>query len=298
MNTRRHFVATSTAAALAAATPPGTRLPIRKGVLLSMLPSNLSFADRFRLAADCGYETVEAYTVDDDKTAEEIKKAAELAKIPIHSVMNQEHWRSPLSSPDPAVVEKSMAGMRTSLKNAHFWGATTVLLVPAVVDAKTSYADAWTRSQKQIRQLLPLAKDLKVTIAVENVWNKFLLSPLEMARYVDEFKSPYLKAYFDVGNVVLFGYPQDWIRTLGKRIAKLHLKDFKFRGEAAVGNKRVADFCNLREGDIDWLEIHQSLSDIGYQGVATVELNKGEAAYLKEVSRRVDLILTAAPKES
>lgn len=263
-----------------------------------MLPADLSFADRFQLAVDCGYQCVEAYTVEDDKVAEEIKKAAERARIPIHSVMNQEHWRSPLSSSDPAVVEKSMAGMRTSLKNAKLWGASTVLLVPAVVDAKTSYADAWTRSQKQIRQLLPLAKDLNVVIAVENVWNKFLLSPLEFARYVDEFKSPYLKAYFDVGNVVLFGFPQDWIRTLGKRIAKLHLKDFKFRGDAAVGNKRVADFCNLREGDIEWLEIHRALTDIGYQGVATVELNKGEAAYLKEVSRRVDLILEAAPKDA
>ena len=235
-----------------------------------MLPANLSFADRFQLAVDCGYQTVEAYTVDDDRTAEEIKKAAERAKISIHSVMNQEHWRSPLSSPDPAVVEKSMAGMRTSLKNAKHWGASTVLIVLHLVEI--------------------------VVIAVENVWNKFLLSPLEFARYVDEFKSPYLKAYFDVGNVVLFGFPQDWIRALGKRIVKLHLKDFKFRSEAAVGNKRVADFCNLREGDIDWIEIHRALTEISYQGIATVELNKGEAAYLKEVSRRVDLILEAAPK--
>ena len=97
------------------------------------------------------------------------------------------------------------------------WGADAVLLVPAVVDATTSYKDAWTRSQQVIRErLLPLASELKVIVAVEEVWNKFLLSPLEFARYVDELDSPWLKAYFDVGNVVFYGYPQDWIRSLGR----------------------------------------------------------------------------------
>ena len=93
-----------------------------------------------------------------------------------------------------------------------------LLLVPAVVDAKTSYKDAWTRSQQQIRKMIPMAAELKVIIAVEEVWNKFLLSPLEFASYVDSFKSPWVKAYFDVGNVVIHGYPQDWIRTLGSRL--------------------------------------------------------------------------------
>src|SRR5262249_33315670 len=144
-----------------------------------------------------------------------------------HSVMNEDHWRLPLSSASPDVVSRSVQGMETSLRNAASWKADTVLLVPAVVDASTSYRDAWTRSQLVIRQrLLPLARDLDVVIAVEEVWNKFLLSPLEMARYVDEFESPFVKAYFDVGNVVFYGYPQDWIRTLGSRIAKIHLKDF------------------------------------------------------------------------
>src|SRR5262249_58132296 len=111
--------------------------------------------------------------------------------IPIHSVMNMEHWNSPLSSGDAAVVDKSVAGMETSLRNAKLWGADAVLLVPAVVDPKTSYQDAWTRSQKVIRErILPLAQELRVIVAVEEVWNKFLLSPIEFARYVDDFKSP------------------------------------------------------------------------------------------------------------
>ena len=198
--------------------------------------------------------------------------------------MNQEHWRSPLSSADPAVVEKSLEGMRTSLHNAKMWGADTVLLVPAVVNPEVTYAEAWQRSQKQIRKLIPLAEELKVIIGIEEVWNKFLLSPLEFARYIDEFQSPWIRAYFDVGNVVLYGYPQDWIRTLGKRIVKVHIKDFSFR-------KRMAEFTPLLEGDIDWKAVHAAFADIGYKGTATVELNGGNGDYLKEVNRRFDKIL-------
>ena len=105
----------------------------------------------------------------------------------------------------------------------------TVLLVPAVVNKDIGYRDAWERSQQQIRKMIPLAAELKVVIAIEEVWNHFLLSPIEFARYVDDFKSPWVKAYFDVGNVVLFSFPQDWIRILGPRIVKVHLKDFSFR---------------------------------------------------------------------
>ena len=131
-----------------------------------------------------------------------------------------------------------------------------------------------------------MAEESKVIIAVEEVWNKFLLSPLEFARYVDEFKSPWVQAYFDVGNVVLYGYPQDWIRTLGKRIVKLHLKDFTFK--AAKRRDRVDR--NLKDGEIDWKEIHNALAEIGYKGDATVELSSGDEAYLRrpEQARRPD----------
>jgi hexulose-6-phosphate isomerase len=204
--------------------------------------------------------------------------------------MNQEHWNSPLSSGDPAVVEKSMEGMRTSLRNAKLWGADTVLLVPAVVNPQTTYAQAWERSQQQIRKLIPLAEELKVIIAIEEVWNKFLLSPLEFARYVDEFKSPWIRAYFDVGNVAISGYPADWIRHLGKRIVKLHFKDFSFKTDPTI-RKNAAAWLPLLEGDIDWAAVHAALADIGFQGTATVELSGGDAPYLQEVNRRFDKIL-------
>jgi hexulose-6-phosphate isomerase len=133
-----------------------------------------------------------------------------------------------------------------------------------------------------------MAAELKVVIAIENVGNRFLLSPLEFAQYVDEFKSPWLRAYFDVGNVVRIGFPQDWIRTLGRRIVKLHLKDpVATQPRGAPATPRAP----LLEGDVDWREVHEALTEIGYSGSATVELPAGDAEYLRDVSRRVDKIL-------
>lgn len=283
--TRRTFLGSTAAAAMASAA--SARLPIKKAIWFGMLPEKLSIMDRFKMARDAGFEEMEPNTETDPRKAEEFKKASDATKVRIHSVMNSAHWKYPLSSADPAVVAESMKGMETSLKNAQLWGADTVLLVPAVVNPQTSYKDAWTRSQAQIRKLIPMAEQMKVVIGIEEVWNKFLLSPLEMARYVDEFKSPWVRAYVDVGNMVFYGYPQDWIRTLNKRICKLHFKDFRFKD-------MKADFVNLREGDIDWKEVYKALAEVGYKGSATVELEGGDLPYLKDVSRRVDLILTGA----
>jgi L-ribulose-5-phosphate 3-epimerase len=261
-----------------------SRLPITKAVEFSMLPKSLSVIDAFQLAKDCGFEQIECPTTPEQSKAEEMLAASKSAGLRIHSVMNQAHWSSPLSSPDPAVVEKSLEGMRASLSNAKLWGSDTVLLVPAVVNAEVSYAEAWERSQRQIRKLIPIAQESKIVIGIEEVWNKFLLSPLEFAQYIDSFESPYVKAYFDVGNVAINGYPQDWIRVLGKRIVKLHIKDFKFE-------RNLASWVSLKEGQIDWHAVHASLEAIKYKGTATVELPGGDADYLKEVNRRFEQIL-------
>jgi L-ribulose-5-phosphate 3-epimerase len=287
---RRTFLAAGAAAAWLRpqSGTASARLPIKKAVEFEMLPRSMSIADRFQLARDVGFEQIECPTMPDEHEAEDAKKAAEKTGLRIHSVMNMAHWDYPLSSADPAVVAKSVKGMETSLRNAHFWGADTVLLVPAVVNPQTTYHDAWVRSQEQIRKLIPMAQDLKVIIGIEEVWNKFLLSPLEFARYIDEFSSPWIRAYFDVGNVVIFGYPQDWIRTLGKRIVKLHIKDFTFQ------KRQVAEWVPLREGEINWPEVYKALADVGYSGSATVELDGGNEAYLREVNKRFDLILSGA----
>jgi len=283
--TRREFVRSSFAAACTAGLPlPTAPLAIKKGLVFDMVPGNLPYADRFRLVRDAGFQVVQALTEPDERKAEEMKAAADAADIRIDSVMNVDHWQYPLSSSDPVVVQKSLSGMRTSLHNAKLWGADAVLLVPAVVNPQTSYRDAWTRSQAQVRKLIPLAEQLKVVIAIEEVWNKFLLSPLEMARYIGEFQSRWIRAWFDVGNVVLYGYPQDWIRTLGKAIVKVHLKDFK-RTENGYA------WVNLGDGDVDWPAVRQAFADIGYAGSVIAELEQGDEKYLRDVSRRIDGLL-------
>ncbi|MBO0722146.1 MAG: sugar phosphate isomerase/epimerase [Blastocatellia bacterium] len=291
---RRDFVKLSALGAAASVLPeesiirPPAGGQLKKAVLISMFPKGMSYLDRFQLAADVGFDGVEAQTTTDPKEADEIKEASLKAKLPIHSVMNMGHWEWPLSSPNQDDVAKSLQRMETSLHNAKLWGAQTVLLVPAVVTPDTTYTQAWQRSQPQIKKLIPLAKELGVIIAIEEVWNKFLLSAPEMARYVDEFKSPWIKAYCDVGNMVQYGYPQEWIRVLGQRIVKFHLKDY---------DTKTRQFVPLYEGSIDWKEVRKAIGEIGYSGFLTVELGTGrdeskdgQTAYLRDVAKRVDRI--------
>ena len=271
---RRTFLQSAAAATLLPALQPTLRP--QKAVLISVLPKDASYAERFAIAREAGFDAIEMQTVAREEEAAEIRDAADKTGLRIHSVMNVDHWRFPLSSGDRDVVNRSVAGLETSLGNAARWGADAVLLVPAVVDQATSYRDAWTRSQQVIRErVLPVAGELRVIVAVEEVWNKFLLSPLEFARYVDELDSPWLKAYFDVGNVVFYGYPQDWIRTLGARISKVHLKDFHLDRP----NGRFA-WTNIGDGDIDWREVGRAFSDVGYRGFFTTEVAGGDVEYL------------------
>jgi len=250
-----------------------------------MLPKELSYADRFRLAVDVGFHSMEAQTVDSLEEARKIKDAADQAGLRIHSVMNMAHWAFPLSSPNPADVTASVEGVTASLNQAKLWGADTVLLVPAVVQPDTTYEQAWERSQQAIRErVLPIAERVNVTIAIEEVWNKFLLTPRDFVQYIDEFEHPLVRAYFDVGNVVHYGLPEQWIRVIGDRLMKVHLKDYS----------RRAGFTNLGdagEGGVDWPAVSAALREVGYAGAATVELEAGDRAYLEDVSRRVDRLL-------
>ena len=258
----------------------GKGAKLRKALQLGMLPKKLPDAEKFKLAKKCGFDGIEGSPMKDLDAARRLGRLARQAGVPIHSIVYG-GWGAPLSDPDPKVIEKGLAGMETALRSAKALGAETVLLVPAVVKENVSYEQAYKRSQRHIRKLLPLAEELGVVIAVENVWNKFLLSPLEFARYVDEFESPWLKAYFDIGNVILFGYSQDWIRTLGKRIVKIHLKDFKRSGY---------EWTNLLDGDVNWPQVRQALDEIGYNGFLTTELRGGDEAYLTDLAGRIDKI--------
>jgi hexulose-6-phosphate isomerase len=254
---------------------------IKKGVVWGMLPGDLPEPDKFKLLRDCGFDGVEAYPEPDMKKCESLRKWAESAGVEIHSVMYG-GWDAPLSDPDPVVAQRGEDGLRTCLHSAREMGATSVLLVPAIVNERTRYIEAYQRSQARIKKVIPTAEEVKIPILVEEVWNNFLYSPLEYDRYIDEFKSPWVQSYFDVGNVVAFAWPEDWILTLGKRIRKVHVKDFK---------KGPRQWVNLGDGDVTWSKVKAAFAEVGYRSYYSAELSGGDEAYLKDVATRMDRLL-------
>ncbi len=286
---RRRFLKAVGSAAMSAAlmgtnvlaADGGKHKKLHKALKIGMLPKGLADADKFKLARRCGFEGIDAEPLDSLDAMREQAESAKAASVPIHGLVFG-GWHAPLSDPDPEVVKKGLVGMENALRCANAIDATTVLLVPAIVTEKVSYADAYKRSQQNVRELLPMAAELNVVIAIENVWNKFLLSPLEFARYIDEFDSPYVRAYFDVGNCIITGYAQHWIRILKKRIVKLDVKGFKREGYRWV---------NLLDGDVNWPEVRRALDEIGYTGWLTAELQRGDEAYLTDLAKRMDRII-------
>lgn len=260
------------------------RLHNNKGIRINMLPKNLSAIDGLKAAVGAGFSQLEPFATLDRSRALAIKNSAHSAGIRIGSVANPMNWKYPLTSGDPAVAKKGIEAQTAALENAHDWGADAILMIPGVVTPEVSYHDAWVRSRQQIERLLPVAERLRVVMALEETCDqsKFLLSPREYVRYLDDFKSPYVRAYFDVGNVMPVGYPQDWIHALGKRIVKVHLKDW---------NPKTRQFVDLGDGVVDWPAVRQAFIDVGYAGTFTAELGGGDAAYLRDLSRRIDRLL-------
>jgi hexulose-6-phosphate isomerase len=296
MMPRRSFLRSS-GLGLAAALSTGARLapagqetsserPIRKAIKIGMAPRDLPLVDRFRLIKACGFDGVDMDSPN-DLPLDEVLRAKEESGLIIHGCVCSTHWSSPLSDPDPEVRAKTVAGMTTAMEDCKAYGGTTVLLVPAVVNENISYADAYERSQAEIRTLLPKAAELGITIAFENVWNNFLLSPLEFARYIDEFESDRVGAYFDIGNVVRFGWPEQWIRTLGDRVVKLDVKEYSRDKQMNEGLYKGFD-VPLGEGSVDWAAVLEAINEIGYRGWATAELRGGDAEYLRDVAARMD----------
>jgi L-ribulose-5-phosphate 3-epimerase len=284
---RRTFLK-ATGAAMAAsslasgeALAQGSKMKWKKAFMLGGV-SKGPVLKHFQLLKEAGFEGVELISPN-ELDRDEVIKARDETGLVIHGVSGSVHWDSPLSSPEPLVVEKGLAAIRQSIADVKAYGGTTVLLVPAVVKPNVSHRDAYARSQANIRKVIPVAEAAGIKIAIEEVWNKFLLTAPEFARYVDEFNTPTVGAYFDVGNVVEYGYPQEWIRELGKRILKIHIKEY-------AKSKRFS--YSLGEGnEIDWAAVRSALTDIGYDGWITAEVGYGDLAKMKDVVERMDKIL-------
>ncbi len=267
-----------------------TAASIRKAVKFGMIQEpDLSIAEKFQLLKDLGFDGVEMDSPNDLDQGEVIA-ARDTAGLPIHGVVDSVHWTQTLSDPDSAVRAAGLDGLKTAIQDAHAYGASTVLLVPGIVNKQVSYEDAYKRSQAEVRKVLPMAAEHNIKIAFENVWNRFLLSPLECARYVDEFESEFVGWYFDVGNVVTYGWPEHWIRTLGPRILKLDIKEFS-RAKADSEGPYAGFRVPLGEGDCDWPAVNEALAEIGFEGWATAEVAGGDRTRMQELAERMDRIL-------
>jgi L-ribulose-5-phosphate 3-epimerase len=260
------FVASS---ALAGAAPAAER--IKKAVCWEMITEKLPVEDKFRLAKDVGFQGVEvtAHRVKDPK---ELARASEKVGIPIHGVSNGGH--------------QDLVG---AIEEAAIYGANTVLHV-VKADPAGSFFENYRRGQELIRGAIPVAEKKRIPILVENVWATFLIEPMTMARFVDEFKSPWVKAYFDVGNCMRWGYPQHWIEVLGKRIGKIHIKEYSVKVAMKEGMGKAFNMP-IGQGEIDWARVRKELAAIGFHGWATAEVTGGDRQRLADVSQQMSKVL-------
>ncbi|MFN0133475.1 MAG: sugar phosphate isomerase/epimerase family protein [Phycisphaerales bacterium] len=300
---RREFLAAASLATIAttlhvrvAAQPPtmATSHPkrtLRKAVMYGMIGVEGKVFDKFSAIRDAGFEGVE---MDSPSSipGDEILAAQERTGIKVHGLVDSKHWAIPLNVPDEMAQAEAVAALETCLRDAKRFGSTSILLVPGVVNAGLPYDECWRLSLANIRKAMPLARELGVTIAIENVWNNFITSPLEAERYLDELNDPLAAWHFDIGNVINFGWPEQWIRILGKRIVKLHIKDFSRKKRDAEGLWKGFG-VELGEGDAGWPAVMRALDEVGYSTAtpgnwATAEVGGGDAKRLKQVSEQMD----------
>ncbi|GHU97751.1 hexulose-6-phosphate isomerase [Clostridia bacterium] len=253
---------------------------MKKGISIWSFKTG-TLAEAFALGKKAGFDGVEVALNEDgelglsatDAQLAGIKRQAADAGLELYSVATGLYWKYSLTSNDKAQREKAKSIVRKQLETAAALGCDTVLVVPGAVSVSFApelgvvpYDAAYDRAGEAVKELAPYAEKLKVAIGLENVWNNFLLSPLELRDFIDKIGSQYVGSYFDVGNVVYTGYPEQWIRILGKRIRKVHFKDYR---RAAGG---VHGFVDLLAGDTDYPAVMTALKEIGYGGWVTGEM--------------------------
>lgn len=281
------------AAAPSAVTVPGTAVPgsaararkPRKAVKIGMVGAGSTLLEKFEVLKRAGFDGVELDSPSGMKH-DEVLAAKQATGLEVPGVVDSVHWSKPLNHPDAGVRAEGLKALETALRDCKAVGGTSVLLVPAVVNKELAYQEAWTRSQAEIRKVLPLAAELQVQILIENVWNKFLLGPTELARYIDELESPLVGSHFDPGNLVAFGFPEQWVPILGKRIHKVDVKEYTRKKHSYDGFN-----VKLNDGDTDWPAVVKALRAVGYDGWYTAEMAGGDEAYLKDLAARMDAFL-------
>jgi L-ribulose-5-phosphate 3-epimerase len=299
---RRTFLQT-TSGALAAATlsplahaqePGAKKRPLKKAVNLGMVKggASASVSDRFKMARDAGFDGLELNLPDDALTVDLLHQAKAASGLEIAGIICTPHWSFPLSDPDPAKRERTVRGLQLALQQGGELGCERVLLVPGVVNKQVDHAQCWQRSIEGIKRCTDAAEKAKCHIAIENVWNQFIMDPLSAARYVDEIGSPWVGWHLDFGNVVTYGWPEHWVRVLGKRVINLHIKEYS-RKKRDVEGPYKGFAVELGEGDNDWPATMKALDEIGYKGWGILEVPGGDSARLKFLAERTDQLFAS-----
>lgn len=272
-------------------TSPLARPMIKKSLKWGMVKEDMSIMDKFKMLKDIGYDGVELDSPN-DLNMKEILAARDKTGLELPGTVNSKHWKLPLSDPDPKKRAECVKSIEQALYDTKQYGGTTVLVVPGVVNADVSYSEAYERSRTELAKLLPIAEKTGVKIALENVWNQFLISPIEAARYVDDFNNPMIGWYFDVGNVLRYSWPVSWIEALDKRILKIDLKEFSFKKQSDEGLWKGFD-VEFFEGDCNWPEVNKALQKVGYSGWASAEVTGGDRKRLQTIKDFMDKIFAA-----
>lgn len=269
-----------------ARTDPAKR-KLKKGIMWGSIGVGETISEKFISAKEAGFEGVEVMS---HLSREEVLKASKGTGLAIPSVCSAMHGKFPLSHPDPDIRAEGLKALKTTIEDADIYGAETVLLIPGRVNEEVAYDECWKRSIEEIKKAIPMAEKLKVEIAFENVGNNFLLSPLEAVQYVDQFGSEFIKFYFDCGNVLHIGWPEQWIKILGKRISKVHIKEYSKR-IADIRGRRAGFDVKLTEGDVNWTAVMNALDETGYSGWTTIEQPGGNTLEgLKDLCLRLGKI--------
>jgi hexulose-6-phosphate isomerase len=295
---RRTFLATT--AALTSSTilsraedaPARKRPKLKKAVNLGMARGVTgSTVDKFKAIREAGFDGIELH-LPGDLSVDQILEAKAASGLEVAGIICTPHWTFPLSSPDPAKRERTVIGLKQALRQGGEIGCQSVLLVPGTVEKDVTYEQCWSRAVEGIKRCIETAEQSKCAIAVENVWNRFITNPVEAARFVDEFKSPWVGWHFDVGNCVTYGWPEHWVRTLGKRILAVHIKEYSNKQRDAKG-PREGFKVELMEGDNDWPAVMKALDEIGFAGYGILEVPGGDQARLKFLAERTDKIFAS-----
>jgi len=261
---------------------------LKKSLKIGMVKVGDSILEKFQILKELGYDGVE---LDSPSSLDwrEVLRAKAQTGLEIPGVVCSTHWGKPLSSPDEKVRREGIEGIETALRDCCLYGGTTVLVVPGVCKDGVSYEQAWERSTAALTEVLPLAEELGIRIAFENVWNDFITDADEAVRYVDQFESPWVGWYFDVGNIVRYGRPPEWVKKLGTRTIKLDIKDYS---RALMEKDGVwAGFrCKIGSEDssAEWAATMQALDEVGYRGWGSAEVSGGERERLADIARRMD----------